>query len=159
MEPVIGEIIGKKGQHHWGLEASLGWTPINIKDSSPAKANGVQFYSWSGHSQLTNLLDVSDAPLKVSSLVYPGSNDGLVGTCSAHLGTVLRDDFRPDSDVDVLVEFEPGRPYTYFTLARLEEELSALLDGRKVDLHVPKSLHWVIRDKVLSQAEAVYDGA
>lgn len=76
----------------------------------------------------------------------------------ALFGSVLRDDFRPDSDIDVLVEFEPGRRYTYFTLARVEEGLSALL-GRKVDLHMPKTLHPFLRDKVLGQAEALYVGA
>lgn len=76
----------------------------------------------------------------------------------ALFGSVLRDDFRPESDVDVLIEFEPEQRYTYFTLAQIEEELSDLL-GRKVDVHVPKSLHWFIRDKVLGQAEPVYDGA
>jgi predicted nucleotidyltransferase len=48
-------------------------------------------------------------------------------------GSVLRDDFRPDSDVDVLVDFEPDAQHSLFDLVRLEEELSALL-GRKVDL-------------------------
>jgi predicted nucleotidyltransferase len=75
----------------------------------------------------------------------------------ALFGSVLRDDFRPDSDIDVLVEFEPGRRYTYFTLAQLEEELAGLL-GRPIDLHVAKSLHPFLRDKVLGQAEAVYVG-
>jgi uncharacterized protein len=76
----------------------------------------------------------------------------------ALFGSVLRDDFRPDSDIDVLVEFEPEQRYTYFTLAEVEEDLSAVL-GRKVDLHVPKSLHPFLRDKVLRQAEAVYVGS
>jgi triacylglycerol lipase len=62
--------------------------------NGPATANGIAFYSWSGHSQLTNLLDVSDGPLKLSSLVYKNKNDGLVGTCSAHLGAVIRDDYQ-----------------------------------------------------------------
>jgi hypothetical protein len=75
----------------------------------------------------------------------------------AFFGSVLRDDFRPESDVDVLVEFEPDERYTYFALAQIEDDLSSLL-GRKVDLHVPKSLHPFIRDKVLGQAEAVYVG-
>src|SRR2546422_4259216 len=73
----------------------------------------------------------------------------------ALFGSVLRDDFRPDSDVDVLIEFEPNRRYTYFTLAQVEEDLSVLL-GRKVDVHVPKTLHPFLRDKVLGQAEALY---
>ncbi len=72
--------------------------------------------------------------------------------------SVLRDDFRPGSDIDVLIEFEPGQRYTYFTLARIESELSSLL-GRQVDLHMSKSLHPFLRDKVMSQAEAVYVGA
>jgi uncharacterized protein len=76
----------------------------------------------------------------------------------ALFGSVLRDDFRPDSDIDVLIEFEADHRYTYFTLAQLEGELGELL-GRRVDLHVRKSLHPFLRDKVLDQAEAVYDGA
>jgi hypothetical protein len=76
----------------------------------------------------------------------------------ALFGSVLRDDFRPDSDVDVLVEFEPDQRYTYFTLAQIEEDLSGLL-GRRVDLHMPKTLHPFLRDKVLGQAEALYVGA
>ena len=76
----------------------------------------------------------------------------------ALFGSVLRDDFRPESDIDVLVEFEPEQRYTYFTLAQIEDDLSNLL-GRKVDLHVPKTLHPSLRDNVLGQAEAVYGGA
>jgi len=76
----------------------------------------------------------------------------------AVFGSVLRDDFRADSDVDVLVEFEPEQHYTYFTLAQIEDDLSSLL-GRKVDLHMPKTLHPFLRDKVLGQAEALYVGA
>ena len=76
----------------------------------------------------------------------------------ALFGSVLRDDFRPESDVDVLIEFETGRRYTYFTLAQIEDELSGFL-GRKVDLHVRKTLHPFLRDKVLEQAEALYVGA
>ena len=76
----------------------------------------------------------------------------------ALFGSVLRDDFRPDSDVDVLVEFEPDQRYTYFTLSRLEGELADLL-GRRIDIHVPKSLHPFLRDKVLGQAESVYVGS
>ncbi|HEU4371476.1 MAG TPA: nucleotidyltransferase family protein [Methylomirabilota bacterium] len=76
----------------------------------------------------------------------------------ALFGSVLREDFRADSDIDVLVEFEPEQRYTYFTLSQVEEDLSALL-GRKVDLHVSKSLHPFLRDKVLGQAEPLYVGA
>lgn len=58
-----------------------------------AVQNGIRFYSWSGTRQVTDPIDVSDAPLKLSSLVYSESNDGLVGKCSSHLGTVIRDDY------------------------------------------------------------------
>lgn len=70
--------------------AGLPETPCG---GGPAEQNGIHFYSWSGTHQLTNLLDVSDAALKVASLVYHGDNDGLVGRCSSHFGTVLRDDY------------------------------------------------------------------
>ncbi len=70
--------------------AGLPSTPCG---SGPASANGIQLYSWGGDAQLTNVFDVSDPALGLTSLVYTGGNDGLVGTCSAHLGTVLRDDY------------------------------------------------------------------
>jgi predicted nucleotidyltransferase len=54
-------------------------------------------------------------------------------------GSVLRDDFRADSDVDVLVEFEPGKGPGFLRLARMEEDLSPLLGGRKVDLRTPRN--------------------
>ena len=55
--------------------------------------NGIRYYSWTGSSVLTNVLDVGDPALGISSLVYSGRNDGLVGACSAHLGWVLRDSY------------------------------------------------------------------
>ena len=73
----------------------------------------------------------------------------------ALFGSVLREDFRPDSDVDVLVEFEPGNVLG-FKIFRLEEELSALLGGHKVDLVNQKFLNWRIRDRVLGAAETQY---
>lgn len=76
----------------------------------------------------------------------------------AFFGSVLRDDFRPDSDIDVLVEIDPGKTVTFFTLARLENDLADML-GRRVDLHVPRMLHPYLRDKVLSQAEDVFVAA
>jgi predicted nucleotidyltransferase len=72
-------------------------------------------------------------------------------------GSILRDDFRPDSDVDVLVEFEPGRT-PGFAFFRMQEELSALL-GRKVDLNTPGFLSEHFRQEVLRQAEALYVAA
>jgi uncharacterized protein len=69
-------------------------------------------------------------------------------------GSVLRDDFRPDSDVDVLVEFEPGAR-TGLRFFEMEEELSRLL-GRKVDLNTPGFLSPRFRDQVLAEAEVRY---
>jgi len=74
----------------------------------------------------------------------------------ALFGSVLRDDFRPDSDVDVLVEFEPNAGVGFFELFDMEQELSRLLGGRKVDLHTPRSLSKYFRDEVLNEAEVQY---
>jgi predicted nucleotidyltransferase len=73
----------------------------------------------------------------------------------ALFGSALRDDFRPDSDLDVLVEFEPDHiPGLEFFA--MQEKLSALF-GRKVDLNTPKFLSPYFRDDVLAEAEVVYD--
>jgi uncharacterized protein len=76
----------------------------------------------------------------------------------AVFGSALRDDFRPDSDVDILVEFEAGARPTYFTLSRIEGDLTRLV-GRRADVHMSKSLHPYLRDKVLTQAEDLYVAA
>ena len=74
----------------------------------------------------------------------------------AFFGSVLRDDFRPDSDVDVLVEFEPGARVGFFELYDMEQELSRLMGGRKVDMNTPRSLSKYFRDEVLREAEVQY---
>ena len=71
-------------------------------------------------------------------------------------GSVLRSDFRPDSDVDVLVEFAPGEVPGYLALHDIEAELSKLLGGRKVDLVTQRSLNRRLRDRVLASAELEY---
>ena len=75
----------------------------------------------------------------------------------ALFGSVLRDDFGPDSDVDVLVEFEPGHTpgLAFFAIQR---ELSELF-GRNVDLNTPGCLSRYFRDEVLAEAEVEYDAA
>ncbi|MDO9130003.1 MAG: nucleotidyltransferase family protein, partial [Anaerolineales bacterium] len=65
----------------------------------------------------------------------------------ALFGSVLRDDFRPDSDVDVLVEFEPGKT-PGFAFITIQDELSEILGGRQVDLVTPKFLNHRIRERV-----------
>ncbi len=67
--------------------------PTTSCGTGPATVNGIRYFSWSGTGVLTNLLDVSDAALFLSSQVYPEANDGLVGRCSSHLGTVIRDNY------------------------------------------------------------------
>ncbi len=74
----------------------------------------------------------------------------------ALFGSVLRDDFRPDSDVDVLVEFDPDHVPGFLALHAMADELSGLLDGRRVDLVTPKALNARIRDRVLATAEVAY---
>jgi predicted nucleotidyltransferase len=75
----------------------------------------------------------------------------------ALFGSVLREDFCPDSDVDVLVEFEAGHVpgLAFFAMQR---ELSEIL-GRKVDLNTPQCLCRYYRDEVLAEAEVFYDAA
>lgn len=93
----------------------------------------------------------------------PVDKEKIAAFCRKHqikglalFGSVLRPDFRPDSDVDVLVEFEPGAVPGLFGMARLERELSALLGGRKVDLRTPEDLSRYFRQSVLEEAEIQY---
>jgi predicted nucleotidyltransferase len=76
----------------------------------------------------------------------------------AFFGSVLRDDFTPESDVDVLVEFEPGTRVGLIGFAGIENELSLLI-GRKVDLNTAECLSPYFRDEVLRDAEAAYEQA
>ena len=73
----------------------------------------------------------------------------------ALFGSVLRDDFSPESDIDVLVEFQPDVRIGYIGLADLELQLEELL-GRKVDLNTARELHERFRERALSEAEVVY---
>ncbi len=72
----------------------------------------------------------------------------------ALFGSVLRNDFRPDSDVDVLVEFEPGKT-PGFDFFRMQEDLSAMI-GRRVDLLTIGFISPYIRDKVQREAQVIY---
>ncbi len=74
----------------------------------------------------------------------------------ALFGSVLRDDFTPDSDIDVLVEFDPEHIPGLITLAGMEIELSKLVGGRRVDMKTPLSISRYFRDEVLEEAEALY---
>ena len=72
-------------------------------------------------------------------------------------GSALRDDFRPDSDVDVLVEFAPGQA-PGLAFFRMQDELSALI-GRRVDLNTPGFLSDQFRAEVVASARVLYDEA
>ncbi len=72
----------------------------------------------------------------------------------AVFGSALGNDFGPDSDVDMLVEFEEGH-VPGFAFFGMEEELSSLI-GRKVDLTTPKFLSRYFREKVVNEAEVQY---
>ena len=96
----------------------------------------------------------------------PISKDEIAAFCKrwqvtelALFGSVLRDDFGPESDVDVLVRFEEEARHTLFDLSRMEEELTTIF-GRKVDLvswrDVEQSRNYIRRKVVLQSAETIY---
>ncbi len=73
----------------------------------------------------------------------------------AFFGSVLRDDFGPESDVDVLVDFDAGARIGLLGMAALELELAEII-GRRVDLRTPQDLSRYFRDEILSTAEVLY---
>ncbi len=92
------------------------------------------------------------------------SRDGIAAFCRRHhirrlslFGSILRADFNLSSDIDVLVEFEPGHTPGLAFFA-MQNELSDQL-GRSVDLHTVGSLSKYFRDRVLAEAEIQYDAA
>ncbi len=91
------------------------------------------------------------------------SRERIAAFCREHkirrlaiFGSALRGDFGPDSDIDVLVEFEPDHIPSLLGIARLERELSPLFDGRKVDLRTPEDLSRYFRKDVIEEAEIQY---
>lgn len=89
--------------------------------------------------------------------------DAIQAFCRRHhirklaiLGSALRDDFTPESDVDVLVEFDAGYRIGFIGFSRIEDELSKIL-RRKVDLNTPNSLSKYFRNEVLHEAEVIYE--
>src|ERR1700722_5423154 len=91
--------------------------------------------------------------------------DAVAAFCRRHhitrlalFGSVLRDDFRPDSDVDVLVEFQPGH-VPGLDFVAIERELSGLLQGRRVDMVTPEFLSPRMRDQCVTRPEPPYVAA
>jgi len=100
--------------------------------------------------------------VSITSARIPVHSRQISGICRRYhvrrlalFGSVLRDDFRPDSDVDVLVAFEPEARVGFVTLSRMQRELSELFK-RPVDLVPMDGLKPVIRESVLSSAQDVY---
>jgi hypothetical protein len=76
----------------------------------------------------------------------------------ALFGSILRDDFEDDSDVDILVEFVQGHTPDFFTLYDIEQELSSVFGGRKIDLVTYRALNKHLREGVLNSAKVQYIG-
>lgn len=99
----------------------------------------------------------------MNSLKISTPQDEIADFCRRHhirrlsfFGSVLRDDFGPYSDVDVLVEFEPDHVPGLIRLAGMELELSEILGGRKVDMNTPQCLSHYFRDQVQAEAKVQY---
>lgn len=77
----------------------------------------------------------------------------------AFFGSVIRDDFSPESDIDVLIDFQPDAQWSLFDLVRMEDELGATL-GRRVEIStrssIEQSQNWILRRSILDSAEVVY---
>jgi hypothetical protein len=104
----------------------------------------------------------------MTSMPHPLFADraALMSLCRRHqirrlslFGSVLRGDARSDSDVDLLVEFSREVRVSFLDLAEIEQELSALLRGRRVDLRAAEDLSRYFRDEVLREAEVQYESA
>ena len=72
-------------------------------------------------------------------------------------GSALRNELTPESDIDILVEFDQNNIAGFFDLLNMEKELSVLLNNRKIDLRTPKDLNKYIRNDVLKEAEVLYN--
>jgi len=96
------------------------------------------------------------------SMRIPINPDEIAAFCQRHhirklafFGSVLRDDFRPDSDVDVLLEFEPDVRIGLFGLMAMQLEFSEMI-GREADFRLPGDLSRYFRDRVIAEAEVLY---
>ena len=92
-------------------------------------------------------------------------SDDIADFCRRHniarmalFGSVVRDDFNSESDVDILVEFLPGREPGYIRLAAMEDELSGMI-GRRAEFNTPDSLSKYFIDEVIREARPIYVAA
>jgi predicted nucleotidyltransferase len=96
-------------------------------------------------------------------ILLPVAQDVLAQFCATHcirrlslFGSVLKGSARPDSDVDLLMEFEPGASPGLIGMAAIESELSALMGGKRVDLRTAQDLSRYFRDDVVRTAKVQY---
>ena len=99
--------------------------------------------------------------MKISNLEIP--EEKIAGFCKrnhirrlALFGSVLREDFGPDSDIDIIVEFEENFTPGLFRIFDMEDELSEIFGGRKIDLRTPADLSRYFRDDVIRKSELCY---
>jgi uncharacterized protein len=91
-------------------------------------------------------------------------HDALASICQRYnirrlslFGSTLKGSDRPDSDIDLLVDFQPGAKPSLLTMASIEIEMSSLLGGRKVDLRTAEDLSRYFREEVVRAAETQYE--
>ncbi|MDE1241670.1 lipase family alpha/beta hydrolase [Vibrio aestuarianus] len=88
------EALTTKGSLEFNHYYPEGIPTSECGDGELLAKNGVYYYSWTGASTFTNVLDPTDGAMTILGLAFDGPNDGLVGACSAHLGKVIRDDYK-----------------------------------------------------------------
>jgi uncharacterized protein len=126
-----------------------------------------EFSAWEGvvaqHDDLRNPVSCFRRLTMAQTLALKSLDTELAEFCRRRhirklslFGSTLRGNARPDSDVDLLVEFQPDSRVGLIQLARIERELSELI-GRKVDLRTPADLSRYFRDEVLREAEVQYE--
>lgn len=100
-------------------------------------------------------------PLSVRIVVPP---EQIEAFCRKHhirklalFGSVLTDEFKDESDVDVLVEFEDGHTPNFFRFIDMQDELSTLFEGRPIDMVTYKALNRHLRDSVLASSQVQYE--
>ena len=117
------------------------------------------FTYWAGYVRIVsvNLLEI----LMTANLAIPKNE--IADFCQRHhilslaiFGSALRDDFGPESDVDVLVDFDPDHTPGFFSLFDMEEELTTLFGGHKADLRTPQDLSRYFRQEVIDNAQVQY---
>ncbi len=104
------------------------------------------------------MMTVSNLPINISLELIQGFCQRYEVRRLSLFGSVLRKDFTPDSDVDVLVEFKPGKVPGFFGLVEMEETLTQQFQ-RRVDLRTPAELSHYFRDRVLQESLPLYDSS